>query len=96
LFLGLGVSFKIAIIACALLALRTAAFAQESAGHGQRIRIAQDIAEANPFETGVANLTARAALSPSSSLSRQELIGLLLLISVPRETARNSMQGAKP
>jgi hypothetical protein len=89
------VSFKIAV-ACALIAVCGSASAQESAGRAPRIRIAQDIADANPFETGVANLTVRTAFAPSPSLSRPELIGLLLLMSVPRETARNSVQGAKP
>jgi hypothetical protein len=56
------------------------------------------IADENLFEAGVANLTVRAAFTPSASLSRQEMFSLLLLMSVPRESiaAHNSLKGAKP
>lgn len=85
---------KIATTVCALLAMSGPAFAQDRAGRATRSM--HEVADASLFEAGVANLTARAAFAPSTSLSRQELFGLLLLMSVPRESTRNSMQGAKP
>jgi hypothetical protein len=90
------VTFKIATIGCALIAMSAPALAQDRASHAPRGRTAQDGADESVFEAGVANLTVRAAFSPSASLSRQELLSLLLLMSVPRETARNSMEGTKP
>jgi hypothetical protein len=83
------VSFKIATIGCALLAMSAPAFAQDSAVHTPRPP--HDFADDNG-----ANLAVRTAYSPSPALSRQELFALLLLMSVPRDTARNSMQGGKP
>ena len=39
------------------------------------------------------NLTVRAAFTPSTSLSRPELVGLFLMMSVPRQSVQNSTQG---
>jgi hypothetical protein len=72
------------------------ALAQDRADRTPRMQAARDIVDESVFEAGVADFTARAAFSPSRSLSRQELFSLLLLMSVPREPARNSMQGGKP
>ena len=84
-------SFKIATTMCALLAMSAPAFAQDSAG---RIpRTANDPADERVFEAGVANLTVRAAFTPSTSLSRPELVGLFLMMSVPRQSVQNSTQG---
>ena len=91
----MGASLKIASTACALIAMSEPVFAQDRMNAIPREE-AWDAAHENSVEAGVANLTVRAAFSPSSSLSRQELIGLLLLMSVPREPAHNPMQGAKP
>jgi hypothetical protein len=97
--LGLGVSFKIATLACALLAVCGPAWAQDSVGHALRPRVVADLANENIFDAGVANLTVRTAFTPSPSLSKPQLFGLLMLMSVPRESAaaaRNSLHGAKP
>ena len=84
-------SFKIATIGCALLVLSTPAIAQENSSRASRANV-----DESSVDNGVANLTVRTAFTPSPSLSRQELFGLLLLMSVPREAAQKSMQGAKP
>ena len=86
--------FKFAATGCALLVLGTPAFAQDSAGHVPRLP--HDLAQDSSVDAGIANLTVRTASTPSPALSRRELFGLLLLMSVPRDGARNSMQGGKP
>jgi hypothetical protein len=90
------VPFRIATIACGLLAVSEPAFAQDRADHAPRMQATRDIADEGAFEAGVADLTVRAAFPPPHSLSRQEWFSLLLLLSVPRGPARNSMQGGKP
>jgi hypothetical protein len=93
-FVGVvGVSFKIATTVCALLVMSAPAFAQDSAGRTPRM--ANDPADERVFEAGVANMTIRAAFTPSTAPSRPEIFGLLLMMSVPRESAQNSMQGGK-
>jgi hypothetical protein len=61
-------------------------------------RTADNFPADRTFEAGVASLTVKAAFSPSTALSRQELISLLLLMSAPRNAAatRNSIEGTKP
>jgi hypothetical protein len=87
----IGVSFKIASVTCALLAMSSPALSQDRRAQHPP----QDFADESVFDASVAKLTVRTAFTPSSSLSRQELFGLLLLMSVPRDGARNSMQGEK-
>lgn len=91
---AMGASHKLASAACALLAMSTLAIAHDNAGHVPRPP--HDLAEDRGLDASVANLTVRTAFTPSPSLSRQELFGLLLLMSVPRDAARSSLQGAKP
>jgi hypothetical protein len=88
---AVGVSFKFATTVCALLAMSAPAFAQDSAGRTSRA--ANDTADERVFEAGVAHMTVRAAFTPSTSLSQPELVGLFLMMSVPRQSAQNSMQG---
>lgn len=76
---------------CALLAMSAPAIAQDSARPASRT--ANDTADERVFEAGVANMTVRAAFTPSTSLSHPELVGLFLMMSVPRQSAQNSMQG---
>jgi hypothetical protein len=78
---------------CALLAMSAPAIAQDSAGRAPGT--ANDAADERVFEAGIANMTVRQAFTPSTSLSRQELVGLFLMMSVPRQSAQNSMQGGK-
>jgi hypothetical protein len=88
------VKHKNAAVGCALLAMSTPAFAQNNTDRVPRPP--HDFAEDSGIDAGVANLMVRTAFTPSPTLSRQELFGLLLLMSVPRDAAHNSMQGAKP
>jgi hypothetical protein len=89
------VSLKAATVFLVLLGAGQPPLAQAAHHSAQPVRDA-DLADGTTFETNVANLTARAAFSPSTSLSRQEYFSLMILMSLPRDATRNPIKGAKP
>jgi hypothetical protein len=88
------VSIKLAGVLCASFAIGQATSAQSVVHHPSHRQADRLIADNGAFEAGVAQATVQAAFWPETPLSHQQMLSLLLLMSVPR--IANSMEGRKP